>query len=866
MKKVLSIILSLLVVLISVSVIGTTASAAEVSGKCGTNATWSFDATTGTLSISGTGDMTDYSYNNDPPWEAYKDAIVTISISDGITSIGSDCFSSCYYVTDLDIPTSVVSIDKYAFSNCRKLKNFLLPENLKSIGIMSFYGCHSITNIKFPDSLKSIGEDAFGCCDGLMNITIPKSVSNIHSSAFSGSTGIESFTVDDANSYFSTLDGVLYNDDMSELIVYPPSKVGNSFVIPESVTKVRDYAFDDVKNLYTLSISKNVKSFPSNRVEIGVVSFGEIKEFIVSDDNSIFSSEEGVLYDKNKSKLLVFCPNSDILSFKVPDSVSIIDEYAFLDCTKLVSIDLNNVTTIKYFAFAINFPSMTTLHIPTTVTQINKNAFYSSGFNVTYDCDNTYMKNYVASQTDDEPTFLPVHNYVNNGGGSSVCSKCNDVKTYDYIITTDETISLSFEANYKFTWEVSDSSVAYISGSSSTSTQFGSSIKMKSTATFTPKMPGEFEARVVNTNGTITTYVDILVQEGEHQFVKDSTITEPTCSTTGKDLYKCKFCEETEERDVDKLEHDLIHHPEKQATCKVDGYKAYDTCSKCDYSTYEVVGALGHDLINHEAKSATCEDIGWYEYDTCSRCDYTTYDEIANLGHDIIHHDAQEKTCSEIGWDEYDTCSRCSYSTYFEIPASHEWETDYTIDQKPACEATGFQSLHCSECVMIKEGSQVVIPATGHTVVNDYGYAPTCTAPGMTIGSHCSVCNKVLVAQKEILPTIKIKNNRGSYSLNYKESLILTAVTTGMPSDAQIYWYVDGVKAGEGETFKLYQATQNVTVDVKIVDSSGVDVSINGKIFSDTEQVNVNTGFFAKLIAFFKGLFGSLRTITQSIY
>lgn len=859
MKKVLSIVLSLLVVLMLFSVMGTTASAAETSGTCGTNATWSFDATTGTLSISGTGDMADYSYSG-APWQNYKDAIVAISIADGITSIGYANFTACKYVTELILPDSIVSIDDFAFSNCWNLEKISFSCILKNIGYCSFNNCESLTEIELPDSLISIDYSAFGSCDGLKNINIPKAVSNIDGGAFSGCIGIESFTVVEENNYYCSLNGILYNKNMTELISYPASKTDSSFVIPESVTTVGNDAFDDVKNLHSITISTNVTTIHTQS------SFGSIKEFCVSNDNNKFSSEDGVLYNKNKTEILIFPRNSEALEFVVPNNVSVIGKYAFYNCDNLLSVDLNNVTTIKEGAFT-SISSLTfSLYISPLVTNINKNAFWLSDFSVTYDCDNTYMKKYISSYTYDEPTFSPVHNYVNNGGGSSVCSKCNAVKTYDYIITTDETISLSFEANYKFTWEVSDTSVAYISGSSSTSTQFGSSVKMKSTATFTPKMPGEFEARVVNTNGTITMYVNVLVQEGEHQFIKDSTITEPTCSAIGKDLYKCKFCGETEERDADKLEHDLIHHPEKQATCKDDGYKAYDTCSRCDYTTYEVVSALGHDLINHEAKSPTCEDIGWHEFDTCSRCDYTTYDEIANLGHNIIHHDAQEKTCSEIGWDEYDTCSRCSYTTYSVIPASHEWKMDYNVDKNPACEATGLKSIHCSECGKIKEGTQVMIPVTGHTVVNDYGYAPTCTAPGMTSGSHCSVCNKVLVAQKEILPTIKIKNNRGSCSLDYKESLILTAVTTDMPSDALVYWYVDGVKAGEGETFKLSQATQNVTIEVEIVDSSGNTISIKGNTFSDTEQVNVNTGFFAKLIAFFKGLFGSLRTITQSIY
>lgn len=126
--------------------------------------------------------------------------------------------------------------------------------------------------------------------------------------------------------------------------------------------------------------------------------------------------------------------------------------------------------------------------------------------------------------------------------------------------------------------------------------------------------------------------------------------------------------------------------------------------------------------------------------------------------------------------------------------------------------------------------------------------------------------NEHIASESRIKATVKIKNNSGSKTINYGETLRLTAITTDLPADAKIYWYVNGNKAGEGETFDVTLSKGSVEVTVKIVDVNGTALKDkNSNEISDTEKVSVNSSIWQKIVSFFKNLFGFDRTVVQSI-
>lgn len=116
------------------------------SGECGTNVTWSLDGTV--LTISGTGEMTNYTYT-DVPWKSARNSITAIVITNGVTSIGENAFRSCFSVQSLMIPNGVVSIGESAFQDCSGLSTITIPRSVTSIGDNAFGGCSALENVYY---------------------------------------------------------------------------------------------------------------------------------------------------------------------------------------------------------------------------------------------------------------------------------------------------------------------------------------------------------------------------------------------------------------------------------------------------------------------------------------------------------------------------------------------------------------------------------------------------------------------------------------------------------------------------------------------------------------------------------------------
>jgi len=134
---------------------------AQTSGSCGANLTWSFNFSTGVLAIMGTGDMDDYRYGS-PPWYNYRNNITSLSLPDGITSIGVCAFGNngggvtygCTGLTSLTIPNSVTLIGDNAFANCTGLTSLIIPNSVTMIGSGiianpggSFSGCSGLKSL-----------------------------------------------------------------------------------------------------------------------------------------------------------------------------------------------------------------------------------------------------------------------------------------------------------------------------------------------------------------------------------------------------------------------------------------------------------------------------------------------------------------------------------------------------------------------------------------------------------------------------------------------------------------------------------------------------------------------------------------------
>ncbi len=201
-------------------------------GSSGSDITWRlFD--NGLLEINGTGTMAFYSTGNDAPWNAQKDNITTVTISDGVTNIGGYAFEGCTNLSSIVISDSVTVIDSHAFGSCSGLSSITIPNSVTNIGNSAFEDCSSLSSITIPNSVTNIDISAFEGCSSLSSITISNSVTNIGNSAFEDCSSLSSITI--PNSVESIGQSVF--EGCSSL---------SSITIPASVSSIEVGAFQDM--------------------------------------------------------------------------------------------------------------------------------------------------------------------------------------------------------------------------------------------------------------------------------------------------------------------------------------------------------------------------------------------------------------------------------------------------------------------------------------------------------------------------------------------------------------------------------------------------------------------------------------------
>ena len=196
------------------SLITSISASAETSGTCGDNVNWVL-SDDGVLTISGTGDMSNYNdFEISAPFHNNTD-IKSVIIENGVTSIGENAFYHCSSLTSIKIPNSITSIVENAFYHCSSLTSIEIPKSVTSIGEWAFSNCSSLTSIEIPDSVTSIGLYAFAGTKWLENkqaenplvivngilidgvtctgdVVIPDTVTSIGEAAFPGCSSLTS--------------------------------------------------------------------------------------------------------------------------------------------------------------------------------------------------------------------------------------------------------------------------------------------------------------------------------------------------------------------------------------------------------------------------------------------------------------------------------------------------------------------------------------------------------------------------------------------------------------------------------------------------------------------------------------------------
>lgn len=353
------------------------------SGICGDDLTWELNSE-GLLTISGTGDMYDYTEQDLSPWSNYIDAIISLEISSevtsigdysfyrheklsgklslpkGIESIGGNAFGDCNGLTgDLVIPDSVTIIEGGAFENCDGFEGGLeLPANLSSIGNMAFYRCDGFTgNLVIPESVDIINESVFYGCKGFDgSLIIPNNVTLISNSAFR-----------DCNGFNGEL---ILSDSLTEIGAYAFSGCTGftgELVLPEGLTKIGWGAFEDCAGFTgKLVLPRGIEEINGFSGCSGFIGDLLIPEGVKRIGGSAFKNCSGF--------------EGDLI---IPNTVTEIGNSAFSGCSNLsgtLSIP-EGISAIEYNAFSGCAGFTGDLIIPNNIKEINQNAFEScTGF------------------------------------------------------------------------------------------------------------------------------------------------------------------------------------------------------------------------------------------------------------------------------------------------------------------------------------------------------------------------------------------------------------------------------------------------------------------------------------------------------
>ena len=238
----------------------------------------------------------------------------------------------------------------------------------------NYIGALSITNILGGCPVSSIWPWGFMNCTFLTAVSIPSGISYIAPQALTRCPALKTFMVDAGNATYSSLDGVLFNKERTELIKFPGNKTGH-YTIPEGTTRIGYWAFKACNNISEVSI-------PSSVTNIGSEAFDEcanLTAITAAKGHPLFSSVAGVLFDKTQTRLIAF-PGGKAGHYTLPPSVTNIGSVSFAFCKNLTGVTIpDSVTDLDTMAF-YSCVKLTGVTIPDHVTSIGRSAFG--------DCDN----------------------------------------------------------------------------------------------------------------------------------------------------------------------------------------------------------------------------------------------------------------------------------------------------------------------------------------------------------------------------------------------------------------------------------------------------------------------------------------------
>lgn len=245
-----------------------------------------------------------------------------VVLGSGVTRLESYAFFGCSSLVTLELPEGLTQIGSNAFGGCLNLVHMALPPGLTRLEYGVFYGCSRLESVEMPPGLTFIGKEAFSRCYNLASIEIGSAVESVDSSAFTYCTSLTDFDVASDNPHYSSREGSLCNWEGTLLLICPAGKKG-VYTLPEGIVSFLESTFQGCIHLTGFSVDEN---------------------------HPLFSSRDGILYNRAGNTLIVF-PAGRTGQCVIPEGTTTLKAYSFSDSSLLGLILPASLTRIEDRAF-----------------------------------------------------------------------------------------------------------------------------------------------------------------------------------------------------------------------------------------------------------------------------------------------------------------------------------------------------------------------------------------------------------------------------------------------------------------------------------------------------------------------------------
>ena len=302
---------------------------------------------------------------------SHCESLDSMLLPDGLTHIGSWAFSNCESLTSTELPCDMVDIGDYAFAGCTSMESISIPDGVTSIGNHAFSYCHNLQSADIPDSVERIGTSAFSYCRSLSSVSIP-AAAELGETAFNHCDALTAIDVHPDNPSYCSQDGVLFSKDMTRLLTYPSGKESAEYTVPDSVTAIHSRAFVETNRLRRITI-------PDSITDVGeILPFCEctaLEAIIVSENHPVYSSLDGVLLSRDRSRLICYPSGRPADHYDIPQGITSIAPFAFTYGYALRSVTIpEGVTELGADVF-FSCENIEQVRLPESMTKIDELAF-----------------------------------------------------------------------------------------------------------------------------------------------------------------------------------------------------------------------------------------------------------------------------------------------------------------------------------------------------------------------------------------------------------------------------------------------------------------------------------------------------------